>query len=433
MPQAVNIMAEVVAAQARASGAKIAPGDEKKFLEKQMKAGQVDPIKVLPLFFARLKELANPFLDDFYKSLERSRGRVAKTSEDWMKKFLGGGATTGITSFFGAWNQVLEDSIPNAERLGEIFKGVVHYFNAALLAPGETMAWLKGKEGEGNFLSAMFGKSSESEFVASIQKTFSQVQTAITASMEASRQSVVELKSEFSLLDDILAPMIRDLGNMMELSSAYQTGGVSGLLEKNLELNSRGDARRQAEAEAEAVFNSTGVRVPLPQRRAREDEIFLENESKRKSPEQANGYWQRLQKGSQQIDSNPFNPDNWGGALWDWGKSKLNNSFPSMPKTLLPQGGWLPLNTENPMGSSFPSNRGSNPFPSNTPSQQIPGMSGGILTITHHIKQDPLTVNATVEATTDADAIVQEIERRTEAASQQVWGSLLSSFPVVTQ
>lgn len=208
MPMAMQIMADAVAG-----------GDMKK-LSKMMEQGQVDPIEALPKFFAALKKEAAPFLQDFYKTIARNRGTAEKATEDWMKKFLGGGVSEGLADFFKVWTQLIKDSIPHAERLGEIFKGTINYFNAALLAPGEFIDWWNGIDTSHNFMTVLFGKSSASEFVETVKKAFRQIEYAVGDSMFSANVSIASTRRELELLSKVMTPVIRLLGNLIEQAGA---------------------------------------------------------------------------------------------------------------------------------------------------------------------------------------------------------------------
>src|SRR5690606_27383160 len=166
---------------------------------------------------------------------------------------------------------------------------------AGLVLPRELYDWLSGKERDGNFMTALFGPSGESAFVGSVQNVFKQVENLIAASMEASRKSIEGVRNEFSLLEDVIAPFLEDIAKLLELGAAYQRGGISALVEKNMQIENRELARKQAEDEAAELYSRTGKKTSRAEIRARADEIYSNLESRRLERPEERSWWQRWQ------------------------------------------------------------------------------------------------------------------------------------------
>lgn len=206
----------------------VAGGDTKK-LAKMMEQGEVDPIKALPKFFAALKNEATPFMNDFYSSIEARRGKAQKSTEDWMRKFMEGGAGEGIASFFDTWRQLIQDSVPYADKIGKAFQVAAHYMQAALLVPGEVISWLKGDAGEGNFMTALFGSVHDSELGSSIRNLFKTIADTFKQSMSDMALSTDTLIERIKLLGSILAPVVNTISNIISLLNAWDEGGADGV------------------------------------------------------------------------------------------------------------------------------------------------------------------------------------------------------------
>lgn len=388
-----------------------------------------DLIKV----FDEMGKRAKPYLEEFYKSVTKAKGDIKRNNEVFLKGFMEGGGSGGITAFFRAWNKNLQESIPYAETLGRIFKNTVHYFNAAMLAPGEIVSWFKGSAEEGNFMSHLFGDSKDSEVIRSAKRVVDEVKALFESLIPVIGLSAESMNKELSYVLKTISFIFDRVADTIGILVGYNEGGISGgghALRKAIQRGVVGSEERQ-KAVAEGEF--LGKEVP-------EQEVFRRIDA-------AMAKW-LLDNPAPKMEStlsdkltsawNPFtgffpSPSTIFGSGSENPMAKppngwlpLNTLNPGSDGSIVqpPQGGWLPLNTLNSGGAA----------PQNTP--QVPSLlseMGQTVTVIHHIKQDPLTVNATVDSRTDADAIVMEIERRTEEASKQVWGSLLSNYPVVTK
>lgn len=275
--------------------ADVAAGGDRDKLRKMMEQGQVDVYKYLPLVFEEMRKRAQIGLKEYYEKTLYQQRRVERANEAFLRTFMDAGAAEGMLAVYRAFAQTVEDSIPTAEWLGDAFRRAGHLMSAAILAPKEFFDWMRGKEKEGNFMTFLFGPSGESGFAQAVQYTFKQVENFVTASMEASRKSVEGLKNEFSVLNDIIAPLLEDIGKLLELGAAYQRGGISGLAEKNMQIENRGRARDIAEQEALDIYQRTGVKVPRADITSRADEIYRNLEHDRLNKPEERSWWQRYQ------------------------------------------------------------------------------------------------------------------------------------------
>lgn len=407
MPEAVNIMA------------KVAAGGDRAKLEKMMKAGQVDAFKYLPLFFEELGKRAEPFLGAFFESIQASRGRAAKGNEDFFKNFMSAGGVQGVKTFFDTWAQLMKDSKNTADYLGNAFYKASLYLSAVMLAPKEISDWFSGAEKKGNFLTALFGKSSENEFLSTIKTTFSQIKSYITSSMDESTKSVKNLKKEFSLLTDFVEPLLRDLGNLFSLAQAYNEGGVKALVERNAQIETMGKARTQAEKEAESTYQRTGVKVPREQIKNRTQELYQQMESNRVKQSGNNASWFGMPIGSnslEDINNSPWNPENWGKYIGDGIRSYFTKPEIQNPVSYTP----TPLSWKSPL---LP-NMSNNEIPSSTVNM-VKGMPGNSMVVYNNfqIKYGDVGSNIDLESLKSAthDAISE--------ATNRIMGTMLPTFP----
>lgn len=276
MPMAVQIMADAVTGDGTRGS-----GDVGK-LQKMMEMGQVDSIEALPKFFAALGREAAPWLEDYYKTISHTRGVSAKAQEDWMKQFLAGGGSEGVSVFFKTFAQTMKDSLGYAEGIGKVFERASYMLSAIMLAPGEIFSFLRGDAGIGNFMTHLFGDSSGSKLFQGILDAFERVTNVLSEQLDNSASSFSALGKVLGLIDDILGTLLNNLIDAFEVMVAFKTGGISAgqyALERNKQ---RSKAREIADFEADAQERDAaeagvvGFRVPQRSRNNRANELFSE-------------------------------------------------------------------------------------------------------------------------------------------------------------
>lgn len=379
MPMAVQYMADAVAG-----------GDLAK-LDKMMQKGEVDPIKALPKFFDALRNQAEPFMNDFYKSLVRAQGLAAKKTEDWFKRFMDGGALSALTSFFNTWSQIVGDSIPFADRLGSAFKAMVHYFNAMILVPGEIVDWFNG--GTNNFVNALFGDVSNSNFATSVKNLIAEIANTFKAQMSQMGNAVEALKTILIGLGNILTPVINTIANIVSLLNAYDKGGASMAMWQYRTNENKSKAKQMA---IDMVKFGSPQDLENAERMA-----FDELQSSNPMP----------------VANTSYNPGQWGSNAATW-LSGVDSRVQGMPGGRMNPLNWI-------QGYTGLGNR-PEPIPANTPSSYMNGPNTSSII---YIKQDPLQINAVVEARTDADVM----KTVTEEHLKDVYNRVLTQNPIVTQ
>lgn len=268
MPEAVNIMAKVVT------------GGDKQALEKLMKKGAVDPVEVLPKFFAELGRLAQIGMADYMKSITKARGDVANSTSDWMKAFLGGGGNDGIAAVYRAWNEVIQASLPKAERIGQIFEGVAHLFAAGMLVPKEWMEFINGVGAKDNIFSEIFG--TESSGIMDTIASFQLLKTEFSSLME-----LLGMDSSFSDLAGQIRSTAKDLAGVVRIlrdlfggishvintAGMLSRGDIDGAWRADREYNTLGQANKRID-EVSAAATASGNPAITPETR----KALLENE-----------------------------------------------------------------------------------------------------------------------------------------------------------
>jgi tape measure domain-containing protein len=368
LPPVVRMMAEAVTG-----------GDIKK-LNKMMEMGQLDPSVHLPMLFKAMRENAQPFMDQYFKTITFWQGKAQKNQEDWVKRFLNSGGTNALVNFYKTWSQVIGDSIPWAEKLGRIFEKASHYFSAMLLAPGEIAAWFNGQAGEGNFMTKLFGDPKESKFLEDYRYMMSQFEIITKATMGNSLVSIDSTKRELEAIGRILGPIMRGLGDLAyigAMTSQYGTDGLKYASARVLHKNRLDDAlsaNPMSPEQKELV-------------RAREMNVW----DTTNPPPGSVGFM------GQAVEQAPL------PSLWDATKQRLSDNWQAM---------W---------GKA----------PRNDPSQAQ--AADGLRNVTIHITQDPLQVNAVVEARTDGDAIKNMMESYYDRRENMIFGNVIANNPMAPQ
>lgn len=371
MPMAVQFMADAVAG-----------GDTKK-LAKMMEQGQVDPIEALPKFFAALKKEATPFMNDFYNSIEARRGKAQKATEDWMRNFMDGGAGEGVASFFTTWEQIVRDSVPHAAKIGKYFQAASYYMQAAMLAPGEIISWLKGEGGEGNFMQALFGNVDESGMATSLKNLIREIADTFKISVGQMTNSVDVLKNILVLLGTILAPIVQKVADVISLLNAWDEGGYAQV-KWQMQTNSNRETARSNVLERLKSIGINPSNVDVDAMAATE---FRKLQQANPRPSDVPWY------------SGSMNPGVIGSTMAGW--------FANVDKEVqsLPGGRTNPLNWIQ--GYTGLGNRTSLP-PDSLQSYPSTSITNDSKTLNGNIN---ITIDAKVEARTDAEAIQTAIEQ----------------------
>lgn len=346
MPEAVNIMAKVVT------------GGDKKALEKLMKAGAVDPIEVLPKFFAELGRLAQIGMADYMKSITKARGDVANSTSEWMKAFLGGGGNDGIAAVYRAWNEVIQASLPKAERIGEIFSGVAHLFSAGMLVPKEWMEFINGVGAKDNIFSEIFGSESSGvmDTVASFRLLVSEFSNLMNIlGMDSSFNDLAgQIRStakELAVVIGLLRDLFGGISHVISTARMLSRGDIDGAWRADAEYNALGNANKRIDK-----MSSDATAAGSPPINEETRKALLENElgysSVNYSTDEAN---------MRSLASRILNPWNVGPSFSEdsANRAKVNdirNNRPRRTTRMIPDN--LPGNTpEAAVGNSFTDQR----------------------------------------------------------------------------
>lgn len=384
LPPVVRMMAEAVTG-----------GDIKK-LNKMMEMGQLDPSKHLPLLFKAMRDNAQPFMDQYFKTITFWQGKAQKNQEDWVKKFLNSGGTDAIAGFYKTWSQVIGDSIPAAETLGRIFKSAAHYMNAALLAPGEMLAWFKGTPGEGNFMTHLFGDAN-GEDISKIRDMFKAIADSFKKMISDMNLSLDGLISGLKIVLAVMSNIAQLFAHTSRLLDAYQANGLEGVRHESR----RQDVKAQYEAMSRRQLEAQG----MPYNQKDVDQITAAYMMD----------WDEKNPRPQTSAPAPSASRAFGGSLLDAG-SEVAQLWNTNNMSL--SGLWEILNKDR-----------SNQFaPPNSPSSVGP-MSQSVI----RIVQDPLQINATVEARSDEEAIARMMESFFDRRESMLFGNIISNNPMIKQ
>lgn len=283
MPQAVQIMADAVTGDGTRGSGDVAK------LQKMMEMGQVDSIKALPLFFQALGREAAPWLEDYYKTTARTRGVSKKSQEDWMKDFLAGGGSTGVSVFFRTFSQVMKDSVQYAKSIGGIFEKASYVVSAAMLAPGEIFSFITGNAQSGNFLENLFGPTSGSKLFQGVIDSLNRIVEILTGQAADTSTSLNALGKILSAIDNALASILTFFMDAFEIGMAFSRGGLTGMKDALETTQLRRKAQEVADYEADAheedaiASGNIDFKVSRSERSKRANELFQRWQEGRRS------------------------------------------------------------------------------------------------------------------------------------------------------
>lgn len=231
----------------------VAGGDSVK-LKSMLSKGEVgeDAIKKM---LDKLGALAQPWLSDLYKTIGAQRRRAQRSTEQWFEGFLGGNVNEALADFYKTWRQITEDATPHAEKLGHLFAGIVHYFRAIMLIPGEIGDWFKGSEDKNNIMNVLFGEDTGPKFLSKVRDTLSSLTAIVSVTVDNIRELVSSEDGQFSVVLDTINGIIGGLSVVLRLLAGFQKYGWEGLTYTNSLIVAEMEASSQADWEAEQQRN----------------------------------------------------------------------------------------------------------------------------------------------------------------------------------
>lgn len=235
MPMAVQIMADAVAG-----------GDIAK-LQKMMERGEVKSLEALPKFFDELGRLAAPFIKDYFDTIKYSKGNLAKISEDWFKRFMEAGGTSGTTNIYDSLADFSKALGTSSENAGKIFKSASDWFNVGILTFRDLGLWLTGRDiGIENIFETYLGKF-DTTIWTTISTTLGQIAGALGNAVEF-LGSIYKVLDEIGVIATAWATaknLITTVGNVASAAGA--------IVKPELGAMANEGQRRRAEEEAEAL------------------------------------------------------------------------------------------------------------------------------------------------------------------------------------
>lgn len=261
IPEFRKLMAEAVAG-----------GDEEKLADMLQKGtfGMEGLIKT----FLLMRDKAQPFLPDYYKTVERNRGTVKQANEEFITSFYEGGGAAGLGDFYRTLTQVTRDAIGSADEIGAAFEKVSRVVQALILAPGEIKDWFSGVDNSKNFMQMLLGKPTESEFLATVKATFSSLTNIVAESMDRISKSVSPTKDEIYGLLNFLTDSLKGLNILLNLASGYSEAGFGGLMYAHKQNVATTQAEQMAQAEADKVKREHGIDLPMSAILQRRKDIY---------------------------------------------------------------------------------------------------------------------------------------------------------------
>lgn len=208
--------------------AAVTTGGDVKQLRELLKGEGLDASEVLPKFFNELGKRSQSYLDDYYKTIDRQRGRAQRTTEMWMENFMSGDVERALADFYAVWAQVGGESVEFASLSGKIFSLAVNSVSNILLGLNEIGAWFKGEERDGNFMAYLFGESSSNEVREIILGIIKDIKNMTLDLMETLAPLGPHLIGVFTTLAEYAIPIMRDLTDLIQILVYSMMGGISG-------------------------------------------------------------------------------------------------------------------------------------------------------------------------------------------------------------
>lgn len=250
----------------------VAGGDEEKLAG--MLQGGTFGMQGLIKTFMLMRDRAQPFLPEYYGTVERNRGTVKQANEAFLTSFYQGGGAAGLADFYRTLTQVTRDAIGSAGEIGAAFEKVSRVVQALILAPGEITDWFSGVDNSKNFMQMLFGKPTESEFLATVKATFSSLTNIVAESMDRISKSVSPTKDEIYGLLNFLTDSLKGLNLLLNLASGYNEAGFSGLMYAHKQNVATTQAEQMAQAEADKVKREHGIDLPMSAILQRRKDIY---------------------------------------------------------------------------------------------------------------------------------------------------------------
>lgn len=241
-----------------------------KALFKMMERGELDPNVALPKFWKLLGEEAQPFMEEYFKSIEYARRRVAVESEQWFKAFMGNGAVEGVTEIFSSLATTMGSARGSAELFGKTVRNLGYILSGALLIPKELKEWLRGESKHGNLFDHLFG---EFDFkgmgeLGDTLKNLSSILTNIATSIGMIHTLLRDWKV-YSMAGTVAEGAVGIVAEATGFVNALTSGtvGDGGVLDYRYQQRAKALARREIENRKKSGFQYS---------KEEEDKLFKE-------------------------------------------------------------------------------------------------------------------------------------------------------------
>lgn len=222
----------------RMLGETAAGGDMAK-LDEMFESGSLHTAKYLPLVLKKMKEESDKMMGEYWGTLPYYTAEAARQQELWMRSFAEHGGESGLNSFWEVWAQIIEQSRGTAEVFGRYFERVSKDFSGLILLPQELVRWTQGETDERNFFQSLFGDAPIEEInyqLSQFRDELSYIPAAL-ANLRESFEGAVEIFNKISVPfgnnkskitpADATAAGVKSIGAMEWISDGL--GGVAKL------------------------------------------------------------------------------------------------------------------------------------------------------------------------------------------------------------
>lgn len=233
-------------------------GGDTEALSEMLAGSGVDAEKILPQLFNQMGRESVKYLDQYYSTLERHRGRAAQASERWWQGFMKGGVEEALTDFYIMWAQIANESADSATNWGNFLSTIIHGFNSAVLSAVELWEYISKSPQEGNIWVEWFGDPDDNPVLTTFRNMMSAAESTTEHLKVIWENHGEDIKSILKGAFALYTETMRMLMELVETSTAFFAHGTGGIL-YTVGLQKARKEGEEAERAYKARYNPDGT------------------------------------------------------------------------------------------------------------------------------------------------------------------------------